>query len=244
MLRIGDRRVERPGTAGVQAACRGAAPGILAAMALAVAVAGAGCRKDARLAGRQIPHVTVRTVTDGDVVLDRSASPKQVAYALLKAVRDDVRATSAQTRETAFRRQLDLCAPDAIFARYEERHRLSRPEYKADRDETVYGVVQSWAPTFAHYVDTFDFEWPEAQKAMVLRDGTKLAEHASAEKHVLLEVADPGGAEQATAVAQLTLVSENGYWRVLNVGFVAGQRHLAARTRATTSAPAAAATAD
>ena len=241
---IGDRRVERLGTAGVRVGGWGAAPGILAAIAVVVAVGGAGCRKDARLAGREVPHVTVRTVTDGDVVLDRSASPKRVAHALLKVIRDDVRATSAQAHEEALRRQLDLCAPDSIFARYEDLHRRNRPGYKADRDETVYGAVQSWAPTFAHYVDSFDFEWPEAERAMVLRDGRKLAEDASAEKHVLVEVADPGGAENAAAVAQVTLVNESGYWRVLNVGFVAGQRHLAVRTPAQTSAPAAAAGAD
>lgn len=244
MLWIGDRRVGRAGLGGVRADGRGLVAGILAGMAVAVAVSGAGCRKDTQLAGREIPHVTVRTVTDGDVVLDRSATAKQVAYAFLRAVRDDVRASSPKAREEALRRQLDLCAPDTIFARYEDMHQRSGSGYVDDRDERIYRVVDSWAPTLAHYVDSFDFAWSEAETALVVREARKPAEGIAGTGHVFLEVVDPGGDPNAEAVVQLTLVTESGYWRILNVGFVAGRRHLAARTAAPTSAPRAAASAD
>ncbi len=240
MLWNGDWNTAESGAGGGRAACRIGALGIRVWMVVLVAAGATGCRQDTRLAGREVPHVTVRTVTDGNVVLDRSASPKQVAYALLRAIRDDVRATSAPARQEALRRQLDLCAPDAIFGKYQQVHQRTRPQYKADRDETVYAVVDSWAPTYAYYVDSFDVEWSQAEQAMVVQDRPKLADDAAAvEKYVLVEMADPSGDANAAAVAMLTLVKEGGYWRVLNVGFVPGRRHLATRTPPPTSAPAA-----
>jgi hypothetical protein len=207
---------------------------VAAGVAVALSVGTPACRQDADLAGRRIPHVTVKTVTDQGVVLDQSATPRQVAYVFLKAVRDDVQATTAEAREAALRRQLDLCAPDAIFRRYHDFHQRSAPGYETNRDETVYRVVDSWAPTLAHYVDNLEFDWPRAQTVLHLHNVRKRPEGEPDLKRVWLEVADPGGDPNTAAVVQLTLVEEGGFWRMLNVGFVAGKRHLGP----TTSAPA------
>src|SRR3972149_10392414 len=82
-----------------------------------------GCGGDARLAGQRIRSVTVRSVAHYGVTLDQQASPEQVAYVLLRAVRDDVVAKSREERDTALDKQFDLCAATVI----QNKNRTSLP---------------------------------------------------------------------------------------------------------------------
>ena len=76
----------------------------------ALLVLAGACDRDARLAGRNLRNVTVRSVTHYDTTLDKNASPKQVTYVLLRAIRDDFKARTREEREAALDKQFDVSA--------------------------------------------------------------------------------------------------------------------------------------
>jgi hypothetical protein len=195
------------------------------ALAGAGAVALLACSKETVLRGETVRHVVVGPVTDQGMVLDENATPTQVTYAALKAIRDDVLADGdREAREAAFDRELHVCAPDAIFQHY----RRFFGSYPVERDESVHKCVRMWAPTLDRYVGNFDFDWPTAQQKMLqlkprpsnTEDGQSVA--------VLLEAADPDPnvVGDASVVIRIELVQEDGFWRVSHVGFHPRIRHL------------------
>lgn len=195
---------------------------LVGAAASALGLLLTGCKRDARLAGRNIPeNVQVRPVTHYGQALDEIASPEQVAYVLLRAVADDFRADSPEAREAALAVQFDICAADEI----EKSKSPSRL-----RDEHIYSVVYHWTPTISHYVPEFPEGWDEAKARFVRGDcGEKRCE-------VLLEVDDPATMRDgkpdpnARVVMVVWMVKERGMWRVTHPGFVQGA-HSSARRR-------------
>ena len=188
---------------------------------LAIGLAcGSGCSEDARLAGRDIPHVEVRTVVDQGLSLGPEASPKQVAFALLRAIRDDVRAGGdLDARHQALQRQLAVCDPDYIYDRYV---RFYGDRAVAQRDEWVYKRVNLWAPTLAYYVDAFDFDLATAESLMKEESADKADNWPGPTTYVDLPVAHPGGIDGADVIVRVRLHrhgDEDGYWRVFSVGF-------------------------
>jgi hypothetical protein len=177
-----------------------------------------GC-KDARLADATIKPAVVTDVVDTatGLNLDKNAPPAMVAFALLKAIRDDVEAgRDLKAREEAFERQHRLAAPAAI----QRHHARFVGSDHAGRDESVFKSVRTWAPTLAYYVDNFTFSWEEAEKAMrtsIVSTSDKGA--AGKEAYVRLQVRDPHDDPNASAVVQVRLVQEEGRWRVWWVGF-------------------------
>ena len=120
-----------------------------------------GCSRDVRLTGRTIPSVTVRAVTHYGVTLDEPASPEQVAYVLLRAIRDDFLAGDEAAREAALAIQFDVCAARELAA---------RNPTSAHRDEFIYSIVHHWTPTVSHYVHDFEPDWAKSQGRFVRRD--------------------------------------------------------------------------
>lgn len=169
------------------------------------------CGGDARLAGKNIPHVEVRSVTHYGVVLDEQASPEQVAYVALRAIREDFEARDKQAREAARAIQFDVCAADEL---------ADRGNPRLTRDENVYRVVDRWTPTVSHYTANFESDWEKAKAKLVRRDVSKPAGKSSTERTELaMQVEDPSGDARARAVMLIWLAKDRGFWRVTHFGF-------------------------
>jgi len=189
---------------------------LLALIVFVVGIAPSGCKRDARLAGRNIPeNVQVHSVTHHGQTLDESATPEQVAFVLFRAIADDFEADSPEAREEALAVQFDLCAAGEI-AKTKLPSRLL--------DEHIYKVVYHWTPTISHYVPDFPKDWDSASKRLVRRASPKSAGGAE-ECEVLLQVDDPHAFRDgkpdpnASVVIVIWMVKEGGYWRVTHPGF-------------------------
>lgn len=181
------------------------------------AIAMTGCRRDVRLAERNIPDVKVQTVTHFGLTLDESASPKQVAYVALRAIADDFRAADANARDAALSVQFDVCAAGVI---------ANRNRTSIDRKEHVYNIVYRWTPTVSHYVADFPTDW-ESAKDRLHRHAlapTKNGPDQTEETAVIMEVNDPSGDPGARVVLVVFMAKDDGYWRVIHLGFDPGRR--------------------
>src|SRR5262245_25390863 len=112
----------------------------------------AGCSRDVRLSGRNVPNVKVKAVTLYGQNLDETATAEQVVFAAMQAMREDFAA--GKDRDAALLKQFDLCAANVIRAR----NRGSLPA-----DEFVYTVVYRWTPTVSHYLADFPKDWEAAR---------------------------------------------------------------------------------
>jgi len=175
-----------------------------------------GCREDVRLAGKHIRKASVRTVTHYGVTLDQEASPKDVAYVLLRAIRDDFLAKDHAQREAALDVQFDICAANEIQRR--NRRSLSR-------DEFIHTVVSQWTPTVSHYACSFETDRGTARACFVVRAPESEAS-VPQECEVLMEVVDPDGNASAGAVMVIYMVKDGGYWRVTHLGFKPARRSI------------------
>ena len=187
---------------------------------LALGVLPTGCGRQAHVTGRELRSLKVKTVTPYGVLLDPDASPQSVTYALLRALKDDVQAADAEARERALDIQFDLCAVELIgkanVFRYEPAEHLDH-------------WVRRWAPTVSRYVDAFETDLEQASKQLVLRGPTIGPSGELDRCEVLREVEDPSATGTSKVVLAVRLVLEQGYWRVLSVGYDAPHRSLSER---------------
>ncbi len=187
-----------------------------------------GCSRDVRLAGRRLRSVTVREVSHYGVTLDKAASPRQVAFVALRAVREDFLAGNDAEREAALDKQFDVCAADVINVR-----NLTG----MDRSEFIHNVVYRWTPTVSHYVHEFETSWELAEERLVVRKkgpGKEPADEAT-KCEVAIGVSDPDGDPRAGVVLLVWLARDNGYWRVVHMGFDPTRRSI---RRVTSTDPA------
>ena len=173
------------------------------------------CSRDVRLAGKEIPTVTVHSVEHYGTTLDAKATPEQVAYVALRAIGDDFQAEDEEARTQALATQFDVCAAGVL---------QQRNTTTIERDEFVYNVVQRWTPTVSHYVKDFPTDWAAAQARMQRRPVTRLgkqteAANADDECEVAMVVRDPGGDPNAQVVLLVWLARDSGFWRVTHLGF-------------------------
>ncbi len=190
--------------------------GFLAAGAVTL-VLWCGCGGDARLAGRKIRNVTVQSVSHYGVTLDQQAPPEQVAFVLLRAIRDDVRAKNMDERQAALDKQFDLCAANVL----QKRNRTSLP-----RDEFIHSIVYQWAPTVSHYAGDFETEREKAVARFVRKAAKTESKAGSEECEVQMELADPSGDANARVVMTIWMAMDAGFWRVTHLGFDAGRRSI------------------
>lgn len=190
-------------------------------VACAAAALLSGCADEAWQVGRRIRNHEVKTVVDQGLTLDQEAEPAAAVFVLLQAVRDDFDAgDDVHAREAAFDRQLALCAPDHIYSRAFRKN--------LGRDDSVQRIVWRWAPILGHYRDDFPKDWESGRRRLVT-DRTIEDQGPSGpleRTSVMLELASPTGDPNASVVAQFQLVREKGYWRVAQVGYLQGIRHL------------------
>jgi hypothetical protein len=169
-----------------------------------------------RLAGKNVrKNVAVKPVTLYGQTLDETASPKQVAYAVLMAIRDDFLAANAIEREAALDKQFDLCAPTIIAQKY---------RFGQTRDESIYQVVHRWTPTVSHYVGDFPTDWETADKRLVALRNKNAGE--GLETQLVIEVNDPSGDPNARVVLAVYLAQEQKLWRATHLGFATSVRSI------------------
>ena len=200
----------------------------------------AACTDDARLVGHGVPEVTVQVVRDQGLELGAEATPQEVVFVLLRAIRDDVLAGEDQpARRPALERQFAVCDPDYIYDCYRDWfRRVYGRNAVAGRDEWVYKRVSLWAPVLAHYVASFDFDLQEARSQMRVLPTSPGERWPGETCQVDIPVADPAGRQGADVVARVRLHRHSrGYWRVFQVGF-AKQRAGVASAAGTTAAKA------
>lgn len=177
------------------------------------------CGGNAQLAGKSLRHPTVKSVSVYGLTLDQSASPEQVAFAVLRAIREDALAADPASREAALDKQFDLCAAEVMASR----NRSSVP-----RDQYLHSVVYHWTPTVAHYAQALETEWEKAVARLVKRAiaPSKDAKDANKEAEVLMQLADPSGDPKASVVLVVWMVQDGGFWRVTHLGFDPARRTL------------------
>lgn len=178
-----------------------------------------GCSRDVSLAGRNVRSVTVRAVTHYGVTLDENATPEQVAYVLLRAIRDDFLAATPEDREAALDRQFDLCAANMIQA---------KNRTAVSRDEFIYNVVYRWTPTVSHYVRNFETDWENA-KTRFRRTAPRPMKGSDTDAtacEVRMVLDDPSGDPNAHVVMVVWLAQDSGFWRVVHLGFDSTQRSI------------------
>jgi hypothetical protein len=158
-------------------------------------------------------------VTHYGVTLDQEASPEQVAYVLLRSIREDVRATNETERESALDKQFDLCAADEI---------QRKNNTSLSRDELVHNIVWRWTPTVSHYVGGFELEQDKAVARFERRtlDSSLNAAANAGECEILMEVTGPEGDPNARVVMVIYFAKDNGYWRVTHLGFEPASRSI------------------
>lgn len=176
------------------------------------------CGRDTRLAGQKVRDPQVRTVTMYGQTLDQQASPEQVGFATLQAIRDDFKAKARVDRDAALDKEFDLAAANEIQAR--NRSSMSRNEY-------IHNVVYRWTPTASHYVDDFPSTFEQAKSRFVARKAAPAAGSKASECELGIELADANGDPNAHVVLLIWLAQDQGYWRVLHLGFDATRRTLA-----------------
>lgn len=185
-------------------------PAAVWAGAIAMLLAASGCQRDVRLAGRKLRDVEVKTVEYYGITLDQQASPKDVAYVLLRAMREDFQAKDTAARDAALDIQFDICAADEI---------VSAARSSLTRREVLYRLVHRWTPTIAYYLDSFPTT-REQTNSRLEQTRIRPAKFSSAEANmceVLLRVTGP---QDAHAVVTITLLQDHNLWRVFQVGCV------------------------
>ncbi len=195
-----------------------AAPLVLASLWLV-----SGCEQP-----REIPPMTVETVTAYGKTLDADATPEQVAFVLLRSLRDDVEAAQAQDRDAqreAFKTTFALAAYSTINRRAIEAQPVpsNAPENGGLRRERIHEVVNHWAPIVAYYVQSIEKDFESATERMRVAVGGP----DDATAVVLYPVQhDPDQAEPGEPVLlEIELVQEPAtqgeqrYWRVARVAF-------------------------
>ncbi|MCK4658334.1 MAG: hypothetical protein KAV82_02330 [Phycisphaerae bacterium] len=179
------------------------------------------------MAGAKLRDPVVVDVTIEGLTLGRNASPEEVAFALLKAIKEDMDAGGdQQAREKALDKQFKLAAPSAIH----RQHVRAVGAEHASPKKSLYKTVKIWTPTLGHYANNFNFTLAEAKQRMqrdTQKNVARMQICKSGEAHVLLEVQDPSGDPNASVIIRIRLVQEEGRWRVWWVGYDWPQRHLA-----------------
>jgi hypothetical protein len=190
---------------------------LVALLSLSAVLAGiGGC-------GSEEPKVSppaIETVEAYGQTLDESATPEQVVFVLLQAIRDDFHTSpeNSKAREELVDLQYKLSAYSALKRRLTEANRI-RPGMNAA--EVVRELVYHWTPILAHYVESFDEDFEQARRKMRVRplaDGEGL--------YVFYPVHRSHGpdAEVAdTVIVNIELRPEKAggleYWRVARISF-------------------------
>lgn len=177
---------------------------------------------------QEAPPETLKPIVVGPVelygmTLGPQATPQQVTYALMQALRETVKAGQHYEREAAKKQievELQLCAAARIYHNVFASTGTPESITPRDRDAMVYKIVKVWAPIAARYVDSFT---PDAAKAIAAMRVKRLNE---TDTRVSYDVVDP--VDQTKVTFQVYLTQEAGsepahsaekFWRVYRLGY-------------------------
>lgn len=192
----------------------------------------AGCTKK----GPEIPPAEVTTLSAYGVTLDDTATPKQVAFVLLRTLADDVNAAQAGDRKTSremIERAYNLAAVTTIENRLAAAVSRNLPEghKKADlgeqRDAKLYEFAKQWGAITAHYVKSFDEDLAAAEARM-----REVASPDEKTVRIFYDVAhDPEAEDTDKATLDIELAREEvgvrSFWRIARVGFRGSRKPVA-----------------
>ena len=175
-----------------------------------------GCGRDVRLIGKKLRDADVRAVSHYGQNLDKSGTPKQVAYVMLRAIREDCLAETAADREAALDIQFDAAAGDLLSAG----NRTSR-----SREELQTKLISNWAPALCHYAHDLEPDWERAATRLRVRGPEAVKDDPSGQQRaqVFMEASDPSGEPNARVIVAVSLVTDGGFWRVARVGFASNR---------------------
>ncbi|NOX57545.1 MAG: hypothetical protein GXP29_01635 [Planctomycetes bacterium] len=174
-----------------------------------------GCKDNARLADHDVRAREVQSITAYGKVLDKDASPVDVAYVFLKAVLDDYEAGGdLEKREAAFNTQLGVFATEKI------KQNVSHKNFNEQQQlEAYYSVVRRFAPVVGHYRESFKGDYETLTGRMYAREYGQGSGSPRAVVLVNLDHPDPKKRPGGNVVARLDLVRERGFWRIWWVSF-------------------------
>lgn len=193
-----------------------------------------GCGRDARFVGKNLPtDLTVRPVTHYGLTLDDKATPEQVGFVLLRAMKEDFAAKDPEARKAAMNILYDITAMEDILALHPA---------SLNPADSIYTVVKNWTPTVAHYAAQLPTEWESAKDRLTTTKPhpSKTGRVGVMECQVLFQFDDPQGDTNGRVVFFGALVQDKGLWRVRSVGFFPNRRVLASKNKDGANQPTAA----
>ncbi len=191
------------------------------------------------------PPAVVKPVTAYGLTLDTTATPKQVAFVLLRSIADDVEAAQAhdtKRQKEALRLTHSLAAYSTIAVRIgESRDKPTETARSKRRDKRLYTFVKDWAPIVAHYIRSFDTDVEAAGRRMVAANEGPHSVHLYYDVCHDPNETDPARQQTETIDIELSRESAGGlsYWRVAKLSFAPPKSHAKPAT-ATPTAPASA----
>jgi len=187
-------------------------------MAVATGICGSGCR-DQDAPPTDIPPARTASVELYGQSLGPEATPQEVTFALLRLLRDDVKASQkrdAQEHKRLLAQQLQLSAPRRIYQNQNPAANVDAVD-PTTMNNGVYKIVNLWAPIVSRYIHNFT----DDSAAMTAAMRSKAL--SNTETRISFDVTDPD--DQSRATLQVFLVQEPGtdkaqhFWRVQRLGY-------------------------
>jgi hypothetical protein len=148
------------------------------------------------------------------LTLDDHASPRDVAYAALRLLKDEAAAykeQDAEKRRQIFIQCCQLAARDQLYEGYQQLLKRDVMPVEITPGQAVQKLVMYWGPIVAHYLDSVDTDYDRATAQMferALPNGTRA--------WVLYDVT---GRDGRPATVRIDMFHTPGGWRITRIGF-------------------------
>lgn len=160
-------------------------------------------------------------VTSHGMTLDENATPEQVVWVLLSAIREDVR---TKVNTPAWKDLMKLQCRLANIELLRSRADAGGPGIKLDSNDIFFSIVRGWAPALNCYAEYFDDEFEAARARMIskLTDDPRLPENNNPIQVVnyVVPAAEFDGSvclNRGVNIRFALSKTQNGYWRVYAV---------------------------
>ncbi|MCH8963553.1 MAG: hypothetical protein IIB58_01220 [Planctomycetes bacterium] len=160
-------------------------------------------------------------VTSHGMTLDENATPEQVVWVLLSAIREDVRTkVNSPDWKDLMKLQCRLANVELLRSRADA---AGRSQY-LDSDSLFFSIVRGWAPALNCYTESFDDEFEAAKARMTSKpiNDPRLPEkyHPIQVVNYVLPAVESDGSACLNGGVNIQFAlskTQNGYWRVYAV---------------------------